>query len=129
MPRNEKRPASPWQGRRPRVYANDVRRQHAEPDQKEQARALDPPRATTWRRVDGIAAGVLADLQLRRNVERLYRLGPRLVLELLAELGAEYLIRAEIETKVARYAALDPTALALAGGDRFPMPPMRVVSS
>ena len=36
-----------------------------------------------------IAANVVANLRFRRQVERLHRLGPRAIAELLAELGAE----------------------------------------
>jgi len=54
----------------------------------------------------------LGDARLRHDVERLHRLGPRAVYELLAEIGRERLLRVDIERRVARYARLDPASLA-----------------
>ena len=61
----------------------------------------------------------LTDVAFRRQVERLCR-HPRLVVELLAELGAERLTRTDIESKLERYAALSDEALAATGGDQMP---------
>jgi hypothetical protein len=58
---------------------------------------------------------------------QVHALGPRVVAELLAELGARYLIRTPIEALLERYAALDPAALAAVGGDRMPPPPIHLV--
>jgi|SRR5215471_14403799 len=63
--------------------------------------------------------GQFADLRFRRSVERLHRLGPRALYELLVELGASRLIQTEIERQVERYAALDKAVLHATGGDRF----------
>ena len=60
-----------------------------------------------------------ADARFRRDVQRIHALGPRAVFELLAELGARRLLRTEIEGLAARYAAIDPRALAAAGGDQM----------
>jgi|SRR6516164_6104417 len=49
----------------------------------------------------------LSDLRFRRAVERLHRLGPRALYELLVERGLSRLIRTEIERQVERYSALD----------------------
>lgn len=70
----------------------------------------------------------IADLRFRRDVETVYRLGPRAVAELLAEIGAERSIQTLIEQKTASYAAIDPHALAELGGDRFPLRPLIVVT-
>jgi hypothetical protein len=67
-------------------------------------------------------------MRFRWLVTQVHRLGPRVVGELLAELGAEFLIRTAIETKLERYAVIDPAILSALGGDRFPTwPPLRVV--
>ena len=60
----------------------------------------------------------LRDLRFRRDVERLHRLGPRVLYELLAELGARRMIRTEIEALARRYARLDPATLAALGVER-----------
>jgi len=70
------------------------------------------------------AAEAGADLRFRRQVERIHALGPRVTAELLAEIGAERGITTLIERKVERYAALDPKAVRLTGGDRFPATPI-----
>jgi len=67
------------------------------------------------------------DLRFRRDVERLHRLGPRVLFEALSELGAIRLCRFEIEELVARYAALDAATLRAAGADRMPPLPLRLV--
>ena len=70
-----------------------------------------------------IAAEVVADMRFRRQIERLHRLGPRAVAELLAEIGAERGITAIVDRKLATYAAIDPMALEVASGDKFwPVP-------
>jgi hypothetical protein len=70
----------------------------------------------------------IADLRFRRQVERLYAKGPRVVGELLAELGAERSIQTIIDDKVAKYAALDDVMLDAVGGRDFPPLPLHEVS-
>jgi hypothetical protein len=41
---------------------------------------------------------------------------------MLADLGAQRLIRTEIEALVRRYSRIDPARLAAAAGDRWPPP-------
>jgi hypothetical protein len=65
----------------------------------------------------------------RRHVERLHHLGPRVVYELLDEIARHHDIGADVDRRIARYAELDPTLLAILGGDRFPASPMRLVRS
>ena len=81
------------------------------------------------RHTAAVAAGseYLADLQFRRAVERLHRLGPRQLYELLAALGANRLIRVDIEREVEGYGALDPDIVRQLGGDRFPPSPLHRV--
>jgi Ser/Thr protein kinase RdoA (MazF antagonist) len=62
----------------------------------------------------------LRDARFRRDVERLHRLGPRPLAEMLAELAARRLLRTEIDALVARYARLDGAALDAAGGRGWP---------
>ena len=62
----------------------------------------------------------LAEMRLRRDVERLHRLGPRPVYELLAEIGRDRLLMVYVERVVARYAALDPDVVAALGAYRLP---------
>ena len=74
------------------------------------------------------AAEVVASLKFRRQVEHLHRLGPRVVGELLAEIGAERSIQTLIDQKIDTYASLDPEALETTGGNGFWPPPLRGVS-
>lgn len=71
----------------------------------------------------------IADFKFRRDVERLCLKGPRVVGELLAEIGAERSITTILEAKLSRYTAIDDMALSMAGGDRFPPPPLHRVRS
>ena len=73
------------------------------------------------------AAEVVASLKFRRQVEHLHRLGPRVVCELLAEIGAERSIQTLIDQKIDAYAALKPEALEATGGDGFWPAPLRKV--
>ena len=82
---------------------------------KQAARGLIP--------IGPVAAEIVARLHFRRQVERLHRLGPRAVAELLAELGAERGVMKIIDTKLDHYAAIDPMTLEAATGDKFwPVP-------
>jgi hypothetical protein len=55
----------------------------------------------------------------QRRVERLC-LTPRLVLELLCELGRYHGIVDDIDARLERFAGLDPVTLRALGADRFP---------
>ena len=67
----------------------------------------------------GVAAEVVADLQFRRQVEHLHRLGARALAELLAELAAECSIMTVINQKLAAYVEIEPEVLEAADGARF----------
>lgn len=70
---------------------------------------------------------MLGQAQFERLVTRLHALGPRVIAELLSELGAAHLIMTSIEARLERYAALDPAVLAAIGADRMPPRPIRVI--
>ena len=84
---------------------------------------------TSLPRPGEIAAQTVADLALRRTVERVHGLGPRAVYELLVEIGEQRLCRTYLEQRVRRYAEIDPEHLAVLGGDKFPRPPLYEVMS
>ena len=75
------------------------------------------------------AAEIAGDLCFHRQVEHLHRLGPRVLGELLTEIGEQRLCRTYLEQRVRRYAEIDPEHLAALGGDRFPRPPLYEVVS
>lgn len=58
-------------------------------------------------------------MRRQRHVERLCRI-PRLVAELLNEIGRHHSIADDIDRRLALYAAVDPAMLAAVGADRFP---------
>ena len=73
-----------------------------------------------------IAAITVSDLRFQRQVARLCELGPRVVGEFLAEIGAERLLASFIEEKLSRYTALPEPALTIAGGHHFPPVPLHL---
>lgn len=79
------------------------------------------------RSIGTIAAEIVTDLRFRRRVQRLHRLGDRVLGEYLAELGAELGVQTPIDQKLFTYAELDPAALEAAGGDEFWPAPIREV--
>ena len=81
----------------------------------------------TFRTIGRIAAEVVADLRFRRKVQRLHRLGDRILGEFLAELGVERDITTIIERKLDVYAEIEPYTLDAAGGDEFWQSPLHGV--
>jgi hypothetical protein len=67
-----------------------------------------------------------AQLRRQRQVEQICRT-PRLVAELLTEIARHHEIEADLDQRLERYAAIDPDVLKAVGGDRFALPPTRVV--
>ena len=65
---------------------------------------------------------LLSDFRLARDVERIFALGPRPIIELLIEIGEQRLCRTYLEQRVRRYAEIDPEHLTALGGDTFPRP-------
>ena len=86
-----------------------------------------PPACGSLRPIGEVAAELVADLQRRRKVQRFHRHGDRILGEFLAELGAERSITTIIDRKIDTYLRVDPEALELAGGDRFPPNPIHGV--
>ena len=76
--------------------------------------------------VSAAQSQALLRLRRQREVARICRI-PRLVLELLDEVGRHYGIADEIDDRLARFAALDPDILAAVGGDKFVPVPTRLV--
>jgi hypothetical protein len=108
-PPNEKR--APWAGEREFLKNSNSN-----------AQSLTPTRFAAQ-------AETVADLRFWRDVQALYRLGPRAVYELLVELSGDFLIRTTIEIRVERYGdRLSPELLRLTDGDRMPPVPVRVRS-
>src|SRR3977135_271113 len=68
----------------------------------------------------------LVRLRQQRAVERVCKI-PRLVAELLAEIGRVHGIEDDIAARLQRYASVDHDLLAALGADRFPASPMRAV--
>ena len=73
------------------------------------------------------AASLVVDPDFCRQVDRLYRRGPRIIAELLAELAAERGLGTIIQQKLARYLNISDAALDVVPGARQlpPMPPHR----
>jgi hypothetical protein len=68
-------------------------------------------------------------LRRMRLVERVHRLGPRVMYELLDEFDRHYGIGADLDRRLERYAGLDARVLRAVGGDCFPRLPIRVVGA
>jgi hypothetical protein len=71
---------------------------------------------------------VIRNLRRQRHVEQICRI-PRLVYELLDEIGRHHGIADDIDRRLERYARLDPPVLAAVGGDRFPPSPIRALKA
>ena len=81
----------------------------------------------TFRPIGQIAAEVVSDLQRRRKVQHLHRLGDRVLGEFLAELGAERSITTIIDQKIDTYTEIEPETLEVTGGNNFWQPPLHGV--
>lgn len=99
------------------------------PDASDLGTAADVKGGQERRLFDASAAQsqALARLRKQRQVERISRV-PRLVFELLDEIGRRHGIEADISVRLARYAELDQGLLATVGGDRFPASPTRLIN-
>lgn len=72
--------------------------------------------------------GFARDRALEQAVLQIHQQGPRALLELLRDLGAETMRMTAVERIAARYAALNPATLGPIGADRFPpRPNLRLV--
>lgn len=70
---------------------------------------------------------MINELRLARAAERLCTLHPRVVAELLAEIGRAYDIADDVLCRTEAFAATDPDILRAVGGNRFP-PSIREVA-
>ena len=79
---------------------------------------------STMRPLGEVVDDLGGELRFHRQIERLHRLGPRAVGELLLELGEQRGIRTFIDQRPAVYAALDPEVIRELDGNEFPRPPL-----
>lgn len=87
------------------------------------ARKNFPPRIGRMAPVSDVAQDILRELRFRRAVAKVHALGPRVVAELLAELGARHLQRRAVDDLVECYATLDPDVIRALRADE-PLPPV-----
>jgi hypothetical protein len=87
----------------------------------------DQPRSDTTLAQQRIAN--FRQLRRRRLIQRIYGLGCRPVVELVEDLLQGRIIVDEeaLDRRLAKFAALDPIALAVTGGDRMPSLPLHLV--
>ena len=83
----------------------------------------------TLRSLDEVVDDLVNELRFHCRVEKLHALGPRVVGELLAEIGEQRACRTFIDQRLEAYAALDPEILRELGGDQFPRPPLHKAPS
>ncbi len=77
--------------------------------------------------VNGTSAALVADPPFHRQLETLCARGPRLPVELLAELAAEHGLEATIREKIRRYLDIPDEALDLTGARQLPPLPIHAV--
>ncbi len=70
---------------------------------------------------------IVDDLKFHRQAERLHRLGPRAVGELLIEIGEQRSCRTFIDQRLDAYSRLDPELIRKLGGNEFPRPALHQV--
>ena len=66
-------------------------------------------------------------LRRQRHVEKLHRLGARVLFELVDELDRHHGLGDDLDRRLEAYAGLDAELIAVVGGDRFPASPVRGV--
>ncbi len=74
-----------------------------------------------------VVEDLVDDLRFHRLVEKLHRLGPRAVGELLAEIGEQLSCRTFIDQRLEAYGQFDPELIRKLGGNEFPRPPLHQV--
>ena len=87
----------------------------------------EPQPCEGFKTIGEVAAKIVSHLPFQRKIEHLHSRGPRVLGEMLAELGAERSIMTVIDQKLERYAQLEPETLEATGGDRFWPAPIHVV--
>ena len=73
-----------------------------------------------------LQAEIIADLRFQKSVEKLHRLGPRVLHALLCEFAYDRMLQTEIERLIEHYAGLRPERLR-AVADRFAPAPIHLV--
>ncbi len=86
-------------------------------------------RAPRCQRLGEATGNLVAHLTFKRNVERLHAIGPRVVGELLTEIGEQRSCQTFIGQRLEVYAALDPEIVRALKGDQFPRPPLHKAPS
>jgi hypothetical protein len=71
----------------------------------------------------------LVRLRRQRQAEKLHRLGPRVLYELLEQLDRDHGLGADLDRQLERFAGLNRALLRALGGDRFAPLPLRLVGS
>lgn len=74
--------------------------------------------------IDEVVRDLVDDLRFHRQVEKLHRLGPRAVGELLVEIGEQRACRTFIDQRLKAYADLDPEVVRKVEGGQFSWPPL-----
>jgi hypothetical protein len=94
---------------------------HATPPNAEDASTKNPENGL--RPIGQIAAKVIESLHFRMQINLLHNLGPRVLGEFLAEIGARTSQPELVQNMIDRYLLLLPECLSATGGDRWPPVP------
>lgn len=88
-----------------------------------------PTRTIAWRAVGAMLHHDLAQqFRRQRQIEQIWAFGPRVLFEMLDELRRRGLLEEKVlDDTLAKYGAVDPIKLRLAGGDRFAARPLHLV--
>ena len=79
--------------------------------------------------VAALQAAATRRLRRLRQIERIHGFGARVVYELVDELDRHHGLGADLDWRLARYAALDFEVLRALGADKFPAVPIRAIES
>ena len=82
-------------------------------------RWTEPLPCEGFKTIGEMSAKIVAHLPFQRKIERLHSRGPRVLGEMLAELGAERSIMTIIYQKLDTYTEIEPEALEATGGNDF----------
>ena len=90
-------------------------------------RWTEPLPCEGFKTIGEMSAKIVAHLPFQRKIERLHSRGPRVLGEMLAELGAERSIMTIIDRKIDAYTEINPEALRATAGEKFWPVPVHVV--
>ena len=88
------------------------------------SKSFQDHRARGWQHISEPINNLVTEVRFQRMTEKVCALGPRVVGELLAEIGEQRACRIFIDQRLEAYAALGPEILRELGGDQFPRPPL-----